>query len=65
MHLSQITKAGVTRAKDLLKHTRGRDISSSGEASAAYPATSKVASHRWNCVGVGGASSCPGRSGYG
>jgi hypothetical protein len=36
----------ITRAKDLLKRTGAQDISSSGEASGDYPATSKVASHR-------------------
>ena len=40
------TSDQITRAKDLLKHTGAQDISSSGEASADYPATSKVASHR-------------------
>ena len=35
----------VTRAKDLLKQTGAQDISSSGEASADYPASSKVAMH--------------------
>src|ERR1700675_4225531 len=40
------TSEQITRAKDLLKHTGAQDISSSGEASADYPATSKVASHR-------------------
>lgn len=35
----------VTRAKDLLKQTGAQDISSSGEASADYPAPSKVALH--------------------
>ena len=37
------TSDQITRAKDLLKHTGAQDISSSGEASADYPATSKVA----------------------
>src|ERR1700691_6468622 len=37
------TSDQITRAKDLLKHTGARDISSSGEASADYPATRKVA----------------------
>ena len=40
------TSDQITRAKDLLKHTGAQDISSSGEASADYPANSKVASHR-------------------
>jgi uncharacterized membrane protein len=40
------TSDQITRAKDLLKHTGAQDISSSGEASADYPATSKVAVHR-------------------
>jgi len=40
------TSDQITRAKDLLKHTGAQDISSSGEASAEYPATSHVASHR-------------------
>jgi hypothetical protein len=40
------TSAEITRAKDLLKHTGAQDISSSGEASADYPATGKVAPHR-------------------
>jgi hypothetical protein len=40
------TSEEITRAKDLLKHTGAQDISSSGEASADYPATNKVASHR-------------------
>jgi hypothetical protein len=33
------TSGEIARAKDLLKHTGAQDISSSGEASAAYPAT--------------------------
>jgi hypothetical protein len=40
------TSAEITRAKDLLKHTGAQDISSSGEASAAYPATSKGTPHQ-------------------
>jgi hypothetical protein len=40
------TSDEITRAKDLLKQTGGQDISSSGEASANYPATSKMASHQ-------------------
>jgi uncharacterized membrane protein len=40
------TSDEITRAKDLLKHTGAQDISSSGEASADYPATSKTAAHR-------------------
>jgi hypothetical protein len=40
------TSAEIIRAKDLLKHTGAQDISSSGEASADYPATGKVAPHR-------------------
>src|ERR1700675_2683248 len=36
----------ITRAKDLLTHTGAQDISSPGEASADYPATSKTAAHR-------------------
>src|ERR1700719_1229955 len=38
------TSDEITRAKDLLKQTGAEDISYSGEASADYPATSKVAS---------------------
>ena len=37
------TSDQITRAKDLLKQTGAQDISSSGEASADYSATSKVA----------------------
>ena len=37
------TSDEITRAKDLLKHTGAQDISSSGEASADYSATNKVA----------------------
>src|SRR5450755_1218562 len=40
------TSDEITRAEDLLKHTGAQDISSSGEASADYPASSKVAAHR-------------------
>jgi hypothetical protein len=40
------TSDEITRAKDLLKHTGAQDISSSGEASADYPAPSKTAAHR-------------------
>ena len=40
------TSEEITRAKDLLKHTGAEDISSSGEASADYPAATKVAAHR-------------------
>src|SRR5712692_6363212 len=36
------TSDQITRAKELLKHTGGQDISSSGEASADRPGTSKV-----------------------
>ena len=39
------TSDEITRAKDLLKQTGAQDISSSGEASADYPATSKTAAH--------------------
>jgi hypothetical protein len=39
------TSEQITRAKDLLKRSGAQDISSSGEASADYPATSKVLSH--------------------
>jgi len=38
------TSDEITRAKDMLKHTGAQDISSSGEASADYPAT--TAAHR-------------------
>ena len=34
----------IAKAKDLLRHTGGQDISSTGEASADYPAT--IAAHR-------------------
>ncbi len=37
------TSGEIARAKDLLKHTGAQDISSSGEASAAYPAPDTVA----------------------
>jgi hypothetical protein len=40
------TSDEITRAKDLLKHTGAQDISSSGEASADYPAASKAGAHR-------------------
>ncbi len=40
------TSDEIARAKDLLKHTGAQDISSSGEASADYPATSRVADHK-------------------
>src|SRR4029077_8348952 len=40
------TSEEISRAKDLLKHTGAQDISSSGEASADYPAASKVAAHQ-------------------
>src|ERR1700723_3521566 len=36
------TSDEITRAKDVLKHTGAQDISSSGEASADYPAHSRV-----------------------
>src|ERR1700723_173283 len=36
------TSDEITKAKDLLKHTGAEDISSSGEASADYPAHSRV-----------------------
>src|ERR1700733_9097415 len=39
------TSEEITRAKDLLRHTGAQDISSTGEASADYPATN-VASRR-------------------
>jgi hypothetical protein len=38
------TAGEVTRAKDLLKHTGAQAISSTGEASADYPAATKAAS---------------------
>ncbi len=37
------TSEKIVRAKDLLKHTGAQEISSSGEASADYPAASKAA----------------------
>jgi hypothetical protein len=40
------TSGEITRAKELLKHTGAQDISSSGEASADYPTSSKAAAHR-------------------
>jgi hypothetical protein len=40
------TSEEITRAKDLLRHTGAQDISSSGEASADYPAPSKTMAHR-------------------
>lgn len=40
------TSDEITRAKDLLKQTGAQDISSSGEASADYPATGKTAAHQ-------------------
>lgn len=40
------TTGEVARAKDLLKATGAQDISSSGEAGADYPATSKLAADR-------------------
>ncbi len=40
------TSDEITRAKNLLKHTGAQDISSSGEASADYPADTKVVAHR-------------------
>jgi len=40
------TSEEITRAKDLLKHTGGQDISSAGEASSDSPAVSEVAAHR-------------------
>ena len=40
------TSEDITRAKDVLKHTGAQDISSSGEASADVPATSKSGSHQ-------------------
>jgi hypothetical protein len=38
------TSNEIAKAKDLLRHTGGQDISSTGEASADYPAT--IAAHR-------------------
>jgi hypothetical protein len=40
------TSDEITRAKDLLKQTGAQDISSSGEASADYPATGKIGAHQ-------------------
>jgi hypothetical protein len=40
------TSDEITRAKDLLKQTSAQDISSSGEASADYPATTKTSTHQ-------------------
>jgi hypothetical protein len=40
------TSEEIARAKDLLKQTGGQDISSSTEASADFPATVEVATHR-------------------
>jgi hypothetical protein len=40
------TSEEIARAKDLLKHTGAQDISSTGEASADYPAESTLAAHR-------------------
>jgi len=40
------TSDEVGRAKDLLKHTGAQDISSTGEASADYPAKTKVETYR-------------------
>lgn len=40
------TSDEIARAKDLLKHTGAQDISSSGEATADYPAVAKVAAQR-------------------
>jgi hypothetical protein len=40
------TSQEITRAKDLLKHTGAQDISSSGEASADFPAADEVVAHR-------------------
>src|SRR6202030_501772 len=40
------TSEKITHAKDLLKHTGAQDISSSGEASADYPAASKAGAPR-------------------
>src|ERR1039457_849914 len=39
------TSDQITRAKDLLEKTGAEDISSTGESSADYPATSKVGAH--------------------
>jgi hypothetical protein len=40
------TSDQIARAKDLLKHTGAQDISSTGEASADYPAASKTVAHQ-------------------
>lgn len=40
------TSDQISRAKDLLKHTGAQDISSSGEATADYPAASTAGSNR-------------------
>jgi hypothetical protein len=40
------TSDQIGRAKDLLKHTGAQDISSSGEASAGYPAAAVVGAHQ-------------------
>jgi uncharacterized membrane protein len=40
------TSDEIVRAKDLLKHTGAQDISSSGEATADYPAHSKAGANR-------------------
>jgi hypothetical protein len=40
------TSEEIARAKDLLKHTGAQDISSSGEASADFPAPAEVVAHR-------------------
>jgi hypothetical protein len=40
------TSAEIASAKDLLKHTGAQDISSSGEASADFPAPSEVVAQR-------------------
>jgi hypothetical protein len=42
---AQSERYEIKRAKELLKHTGAQDISSSGEASADYPAASKVGAH--------------------
>jgi hypothetical protein len=40
------TSDQIARAKDLLKHSGAQDISSTGEASADYPAASKTVAHQ-------------------
>src|SRR5579864_9017246 len=40
------TSEKIARAKDLLKHTGAQDISSTGEASADFPAATEVVAHR-------------------